>query len=336
MYNYFEKSMQLKENISFTRKERNGIFVFLILSILIIYGIPAIFNSGAEGNNALFSKRFNIADTLDYKGLDGDNEYSVEKDFGQGRTYTGRYFGKNTREKEKFYFNPNTISKDSLLRLGFSNFAANNLINYREKGGKIYSIDKLKSIYGMDAHLIDEIKSFIQIESNLKTETENSVWKEKEFTGQSKIPEVTLSFVELNSADTADLVALKGIGKYKATKILQYRERLGGFLDVNQLLEIPQIEDTLFYKIEAFLSVNPEPINKIDLNTADFRTLIRHPYMTKDAVNLILNYRKQHGPFTKAEHIKRIRAFKEDFVNKILPYLKAEVPVVKEESAVNY
>lgn len=320
-----------REHYTFTRKERNGIFVFFVLALFFMYGLPAIFKPGDRLSEAVLAKEFDISDTLDYRGLDAESADGTESDFVRGGTVGSFTYYNNKRPREKFAFNPNNVGMDSLLRLGFSKFASNNLINYRNKGGRIYDLDKLKSIYGMDQALIEELREFIVFDVQPVAEKKEPPEK-PEFT-KNKIATVELHFVELNGADTTELMKLKGIGRYKATRIIEYRQRLGGFLDVSQLREIPQIEDSLYYELEPFLSVNPELIQKTDLNAADYRTLIRHPYMTKEAVNLILNYRKQHGPYKKPEEIKRIRAFKEDFVNKILPYIKADNPVVQQEGS---
>lgn len=312
--------MGWKEHIYFTKQERNGILVFMSASMLVWFLSNFWPVSKSEGKFPDLKAFYKNADSLEYFGTDGSDEYGIDRDF------SGSYSGINNNRKERFkftrgerfHFDPNTVSEDSLLRLGFSPFAASNLLNYRNKGGKIRNIDKLKSIFGMDTSFIEYLKPYINFS---ESETEFSGIKSKR---SANISVVSLQFAELNTADSINLVNIRGIGPYRASKILAYRQRLGGFLSTEQLKEIPQIGDSLFNEIQHFLEADPEKIKKININTADFTTLIRHPYLDKKSVNLILNYRKQHGPFGRAEEIKRIRAFTEDFVKKILPYLSVE------------
>jgi competence protein ComEA len=312
--------MGWKDHFYFTKQERNGIMVFMSASMIVwlvsnnwpVRKPPEIIPD--------LKAFYTNVESSGYFGTEGPDEYGIDRDL------SGSYSNVNRNRKdrykftygERFYFDPNTVSEDSLLRLGFSQFATTNLLNYRNKGGKIRNINKLKSIFGMDTSFVEYLKPFINFTA---IETEFPITKPSK---SAHISVVSLQFAELNSADSATLVNIRGIGPYKASKILAYRQRLGGFLNTEQLLEIPQIGDSLFNEIQHLLEADPEKIKKININTADYITLIRHPYLDKKSVNLILNYRKQHGPFGRAEEIKRIRAFSEDFVKKILPYLSIE------------
>jgi competence protein ComEA len=312
--------MGWKEHIYFTKQERNGIMVFMSASIFVWFVSKNWPVSNTHENIPDIKAFYKNVDSSEYYGIDGSDDYGIDRDL------SGSYSNENRNRKdrhkftrgERFQFDPNTVSEDSLLRLGFSSFATTNLLNYRSKGGKIRNIDKLKSIFGMDTSFIEYLKPFInfpEFESEFPNARPNR---------SSHISVVSLQFAELNTADSNTLVNIRGIGPYKASKILAYRQRLGGFLSTEQLLEIPQIGDPLFNEIQHLLEADPEKIKRININTADYTTLIRHPYLDKKSVNLILNYRKQHGPFGRAEEIKRIRAFTEDFVKKILPYLSTE------------
>ncbi|MBC7883910.1 MAG: helix-hairpin-helix domain-containing protein [Saprospiraceae bacterium] len=125
----------------------------------------------------------------------------------------------------------------------------------------------------------------------------------------------------MNSADSVQWVQLKGIGPYLSSKILKYRKRLGGFIYKKQLLESDIITDSLYHTLEPLLTLNNLELSKINLNTADYRTFINHPYFNSETIQAILKYRKQHGPFADPTHIRRIKSLKEEIGKKILPYL---------------
>jgi DNA uptake protein ComE-like DNA-binding protein len=193
-------------------------------------------------------------------------------------------------------------------------------MRYREKGGKIRHIEQLMSIYGMDSAWVRQVADSINISRN-KPVFNTGKPRRDSFPIQKKME---VRMVDLNTADSLTLLEIRGIGPYFANKILNYRRRLGGYLKKSQLLEIPRMSDSLYQTIEKNFYVDTSRIDRIDINTADFKTFIRHPYFTSDIIQKILKYRKQNGPFEKAEHISRIRHLKESEGQKILPYLSPQ------------
>jgi competence ComEA-like helix-hairpin-helix protein len=128
--------------------------------------------------------------------------------------------------------------------------------------------------------------------------------------------------IELNSADTFDLQRLHGIGSSFARRIVKYRERLGGFFDKSQLLEVWGMDTARYTEISASLTVNPDSIHRMDLNIVTFKELIAHPYFPFEMTKDILLYRKQHKKFTKVEELKNLKAITEPVYRKMVIYLK--------------
>lgn len=94
--------------------------------------------------------------------------------------------------------------------------------------------------------------------------------------------------LELNTADSSALIAIRGIGPYYASRILRYRERLGGFYAVRQLKEIKMT----YFNVDSaahLFTVNPQLIQKKDLNSMSFKEVLRHPYLDYEEVKLIFN-----------------------------------------------
>ena len=113
-------------------------------------------------------------------------------------------------EPESFEFDPNTVSREDLVRLGFSEKQAQVIENYRTKGGKYYSPSDFAKMYVVDSAAYERLKPYIKIRK-----------------------------LDLNTADSLELIGLRGIGPYYAHKIIEYRRRLGGvFTSKQQLLEI--------------------------------------------------------------------------------------------------
>ena len=85
-----------------------------------------------------------------------------------------------------------------------------------------------------------------------------------------------VSQIDLNSSDSSELVKLPGIGPVFAAKIMRYRDNLGGFSDVSQLMEIAGLPDSL---MEWFVVTDTVPVRKLLVNTATLAELRRHPYI---------------------------------------------------------
>ena len=126
--------------------------------------------------------------------------------------------------------------------------------------------------------------------------------------------------VELNTADSVTLVGIRGIGPYYASKILRYREQLGGFHATRQLKEIK----FQYLNIDSLLphfSVNPALIRKKELDTMSFKSVLHHPYLVYEDVQLIFNAKRKFGKidYSTLESQNILPLFK---LKKIKPYFK--------------
>lgn len=301
--------MDYKEFFSFTQQERRGIIVFLVLAVSIIFGFE-LFSDFDQYPSEDVSKYYLPEDSIALLE-EGRDDYSYQNDLWDDS------YQKTLIKKQRFEFDPNTISADSMLLLGFSKFGVKNLVNFRNKGGKIKDIQKLKTIYGIDTMLVNSLADLITYQS-VQQKPFAEYDKSKPFL---PFPEKIQEIVELNQADSVQLEAIKGVGPYTVKKILQYRRKLGGYLYKEQLTELNIIKDSLYQQISPYLIADPSLIQKININTADFKTFIAHPYFVPETINAILKYRKQNGDFSDVRHISRIRSLKEETGAKILPYL---------------
>jgi len=102
--------------------------------------------------------------------------------------------------------------------------------------------------------------------------------------------------IELNSADTLSLQSLFGIGPSYARRILKYRELLGGYFDVGQLLEVYGMDSARFLGFSNSIYVDSSTIRPLNINIADFRTLLRHPYISYEMVKAAVQLRDKQGP----------------------------------------
>lgn len=264
----------------------------------------------------------------------------------------------------RFAFDPNTITGDSLQLLGFSPRQAQSILKYRSKGGKFRYKEDFARLYVVDSMVYALLEEYLLLprrESGTKGAgnvpggaavgtkrgisvpegAKNGVAGTK---GAGKVPETDSSgrreyvygkkvernryMCNLNTADSAALVKLYGIGGYYARKILNYRERLGGsFVDVRQLLEIEGFTQERFSGIQGNIFVNVEDLKPISILDAGREFLERHPYIGPYAARGIVTYVKLKGKdafaseFILLEQLVKEMIITKDNADKLRGYL---------------
>lgn len=301
-------------------QERNGLLLFFLLSVIVILVIK---NLDSEENDVIIYPLSEIT-----KAKDKENSNQNVRNRKKRAIYSQHNNPHSIiKSRHRFKFNPNTVSADSFRLLGFSKFTTENLIKYRQKGGLIKTLEQFKKLYGIDTALVQVLSR--EIEFGQKKTTDNKIIVEdKKEVDYSMTPsaqkalsdEKAFVVVELNQADSQTLVSIRGIGPHFAKKIIKMKKKLGGFVRPHQLLECGVLPDSLFYKIEKFLVADPGKMEKIDINKADYRTLIQHPYMKENLVKVILNYRENYGAFTNLEQLKNIKILDRQTYEKIIPH----------------
>jgi DNA uptake protein ComE-like DNA-binding protein len=221
------------------------------------------------------------------------------------------------RTRERFVFDPNVIDSADMLRLGFQPYMAHNWLQYRRHGGKIYSIGKLRSIYGIDTVLVDSLRDLAVFESVNPIEKMDSVkYVRKEF----------FEF-ELNSADTTLLAKLPGIGSGRAKMIVNRRRELGGFYSVEQLKEIDAMPDSIVEALIPYIIIELDSVKLIDVNRASVKRLHRHPYISYYQAKAIYDLRwdKHHkGRIENLEDIHKLEVFTDEDFERVRWYLRIE------------
>ena len=166
------------------------------------------------------------------------------------------------RKIESFQFDPNSASAEELMRLGFSEKQAASIINYRAKGGRFRRKE-------------DFARSYV---------VSDSVYKRL-------APYIRIPKIDLNRADTAMLRTLPGIGKFYAAKIVEYRERLGGYSYKEQLMDIWHFDAEKFASIEDLVEVKRSTSTPYPLWTLPEDILAAHPYIGAEAAHGIVLFR---------------------------------------------
>src|SRR5690606_31487779 len=99
------------------------------------------------------------------------------------------------------------------------------------------------------------------------------------------------------------------------------RDRLGGFYDVAQLMDVYGFDTVRFDRLEAHVYVDSGNVSKIAVDTASYEQLRGHPFIAPKLANAIVQYRKQHGPYQSLTDLMKIVLMDEETFRKIAPYL---------------
>ena len=130
--------------------------------------------------------------------------------------------------------------------------------------------------------------------------------------------------IELNKADSAELVTLPGIGPVLAGRIIRFRRILGGFVNIYQLKEVYGLKEETFNLISDRITADSTMIILINVNSTGYRDLLRHPYLDHPDVQKIIKYRELKGKITGFRDIYSNNLIDSLRINKIRPYLVYE------------
>ncbi len=239
-----------------------------------------------------------------------------------------------TYQPETFPFDPNTADSTTLLRLGLAPWQVRNIYRYRARGGRYHRPEDFKRLYGMTPELWERLSPVIRIDrkyryftaSELSTHTADSMPAGTtsrdtaspfpRYPRQEKF--TTLTLVDLNTADTTLLKHIPGIASYRARQIIRYRERLGGFVSVDQLSEVTAIPEELhqWFKVETPI------LQRLNVNTATVTQLGRHPYIGFPRARAIENYRRVHGHIQNLSDLRLLPEFSDDVLLRLKPYVE--------------
>jgi len=200
-------------------------------------------------------------------------------------------------ELTPFPFNPNTMTEEEGKRIGLTDRQIRNIINYRDKGGKFYSKSDLAKLYTISEEDFAQLEPFIVLPEVARRTTSNADTEKKPTQQEEAKPEEkkAIPIVDLNTVDSLTLVELPQIGPYTALRIIEFRDKLGGFIDKEQLRDVKGMDSARFATIQPYIHLGETETRKIDINRADFKTLVHHPYLNYEQVKRIFNQREKRG-----------------------------------------
>ncbi len=300
----------LVENFGFSNAETKGFLVFLLFSLSFFWA-------------SIFLPEKILIRENPNPFLD---ETDVKQFLSQIDSKKDALHSNVSQKSEIGKFDPNELNYSAWTSLGLSPTLADRIISYRLKGGTFTSKEDLKKIYSFHDTLYEKLKASVYIKEKKhfqkwKNSYSNNYEKKEPYRKMSS-NSAPLEMINLNQCDSLDLTLIRGIGEKRASRIIKYREKLGGFHSVVQLKEIYGLDSAILSVLEShtYLSENNE-LTKIPINTIDFKSLLSHPYFDYSQTRAIINFRTQHGSFDKPEDLLAIKILDKDWVEKITPYI---------------
>lgn len=322
----------VKDYLTFTKRERTGLLILILLGVL-IYFLPNFFKpKKTQVNKDAFEKEITQLKISVDTSHGYTNRYNNRNDDESGDYFQPKHYydNKPNVKGELFAFDPNTIDEAGWRRLGIKDKTIGTIQKFMAKGFKFRKPEDIKRVYGISPEQADRLIPYIHIvatENNYHNYSSNSYAANKPEYSHSN-PNYPASsapykprIIEINEADTSAFISLPGIGSKLAMRIVNFRDKLGGFYSVNQVAETYGVPDSTFQLIKPRLQCNDAAVKKININEADVNELKSHPYIRYALANAIINYRKQHGNFKSVEDLRQIDIITEDVFKKIAPYL---------------
>ncbi len=124
--------------------------------------------------------------------------------------------------------------------------------------------------------------------------------------------------VPINASDTTVLKRIPGVGSYYASQIVKYREKLGGFVSVQQLDDLQNIPAD----VQDYLSFDPVPLRKVNVNTLSINRMIMHPYITFYQAKAIKDFIQKNGPLKSLSQLSLNKNFTDADIQRLEPYVE--------------
>lgn len=279
-----------------SKRSKNGIVLFLVIALILV-----------------FTPRFLMWLSPDETFvISAEDIKTLKKEQVARKHYTSF---SNSKKKSRYNlppkaFDPNQYGQNDWVRLGLSKKQANVVLKFTERG--IYSNEQLEKIFVIPAELFELIKdsTIYPAKTYQKEESKHSTYAKKE-----------IVLIDVNNASQEELESIPGVGPFYAKNIIKYRDRLGGFVKKEQLLEVWKMDVEKYSLIEKYVKINGNVIQHITLNTVKVEQLKNHPYLNWNCANSIIKMRDAKGGFKKIEDIKESVLIDEELFEKIKPYL---------------
>ena len=215
-------------------------------------------------------------------------------------------------------FDPNTADSATLVHLGFKPWQAKNILKYRAKGGRYRNAEDLKRLYGMTDSMFQDLTPYICIPH---AEMDTADVDSARVDSLPKWPVKKDTVLNLRTADTTELKMIRGIGSYRARQIVRYREQLGGFARVEQVMEANGMQQLDYDSVKQYFSLDSVVVKQMNVNTIGVKRLSTHPYLRFEQAKAIYELRRRKIHLDSIQQLQELDCLSHETLEKIAPYL---------------
>ncbi len=310
--------------LTFTRKERVGV-LFLLTLVIILFVLPYFFRTPVgEPDPGTYHQLKSEIEKFESKRSDSIVNSNTHDRYSTTPESSKRKNGNPVIRAytQMFYFDPNQLDAEGWQRLGITDQLAITIRHYIEKGGRFRKAEDLKKLYGLHSADYDRLYPFVRIavkkEDHAFPDIAAARIHSEDYAMRiTKKPVIT----DINQADSTDWARLPGIGKKLASRIIHFREALGGFYRVEQVGETFGLPDSTFRNIKPDLRLSETKLIQIDLNGSTKEMLQAHPYIRWQFAQAIVAYRSQHGYFHSVDELLQLARMDSAKLERLRPYL---------------
>jgi competence protein ComEA len=316
----------LRRYLGYSRAEARGLLVLLLLTLSFLLG-PLL----------LRPQLITYLPAADQAGLD-KLVAALHEHRMSNAALTGRYpqrAGQRSRYPSVARvplapFDPNALTAEGWEARGVPHFVAQRIMKYKDAAGGFKDKAKIKKMYGLDDSVYQRLAPFMQLPEEAPRRGGSFA---RHDAGQEGTPSRfvrkprNLQPFDLNTADTTQLMQIRGIGRWKALAVVKERNLLGGFVNEKQLAAIWSFKEApdLVDSVQKYTFVAPGFVPKqVPLNSATFDEMCFHPCIRKPLARAIVAYRNQHGPFKTVDDLKQIAFLKAEDLEKLRPYVRCD------------
>lgn len=307
----------IKEFFYLQRDDRRAVLTLLALAVV---ALSLIFWLGESSSPSPTAKETNSRE-------------EVNREYANGRTNSAeKYYRVEEVKAERFPFDPNTADSTQLLRLGLAPWQVRSIYRYRAKGGIFRQPSDFARLYGLTRKQYRELRPYIRISpdylpaadyyaprrtGNNARSVDSSATKAPRYTYTARHKLRPGEHIAINSADTTQLQKIPGIGSAYARMIIRYRERLGGFITMAQVLESGPVPESAL----QYITIDATQVRKLNINKLSLNQLRRHPYINFYQAKAICEYRRLHGPLHSLEELRFSPDFPPAQIERLQPYV---------------
>ena len=302
--------MKFRDLIYLNKSDRNSLIILVAVIVIVLVALIVLNgdNNDKEENVAKEKSEFMYPKSRKY--IRSRNYYSNSDDMPIDCDEAQKIILKK--------FDPNTADSTTLLGLGLSRWQVRNIYKYRAHGGIYKKKSDFAKLYGLTIKQYRMIEPYIVISDDYNDAS--TLFKDEVAVRDTVKYPVKMKegeYVYLNVSDTTQLKKVPGIGSAYARAIISYGNRLGGYVDVSQLLEIEGFPKESI----KYFEVSKTKIKKININKESISKMRRHPYITFFMAKAIADYRRLNGPLEDIGQMKLNKEFPAEVISKLRDYV---------------